>query len=94
MSMLHRFEPSPASPLCLAVEEALRRASQYGPGCPPSLGEAIRYSLLAPGKRLRPQLTILASQACGGSLEDAMPAAVAVEMVHAYSLVHDDLPAM
>ncbi len=50
--------------------------------------------LLGPGKRLRPQLVLMAAAACGGSLEAALPAACAVEMVHAYSLVHDDLPAM
>src|SRR5262245_63498776 len=54
----------------------------------------MRYSLLAPGKRLRPILALLAARACGGSDEVAMPAACAVEMVHAYSLIHDDLPAM
>ncbi len=58
------------------------------------LGEAIRYALLAPGKRLRPRLVLLASEACGGEIDEAMPAACAVEMIHAYSLVHDDLPAM
>ena len=56
--------------------------------------EAIRYALLAPGKRLRPQLVLMAAEACGGAIEAALPAACAVEMVHAYSLVHDDLPAM
>ena len=56
--------------------------------------EAIRYSLLAPGKRLRPILVLTAAEVCGGSIDAAMPAACAVEMVHAYSLVHDDLPAM
>src|SRR5262245_40027492 len=54
----------------------------------------MRYSLLAPGKRLRPILALLAARACGGSDEVAMPAACAVEMVHAYSLIHDDLPCM
>ncbi len=54
----------------------------------------MRYSLLAPGKRLRPALVLMAAEACGGAIEAAMPAAVAVEMVHAYSLIHDDLPAM
>ena len=54
----------------------------------------MRYSLLAPGKRLRPLLVLLAIEACGGEIEAAMPAACAVEMVHAYSLIHDDLPAM
>ena len=54
----------------------------------------MRYSLLAPGKRLRPLLVLIAAKACGGSLAGAMPAACAVEMIHAYSLIHDDLPAM
>ena len=54
----------------------------------------MRYSLLAPGKRLRPLLVLLAAEACGGQIEAAMPAACAVEMVHTYSLIHDDLPAM
>lgn len=78
------------------IETALRQWSQFDAGCPAELGEAIRYSLLAPGKRLRPQLVLLAAQACGtpGAVETALPAAVAVEMIHAYSLVHDDLPAM
>jgi geranylgeranyl diphosphate synthase type II len=63
-------------------------------GCPEELLAAMRYGLLAPGKRLRPVLTILAAEACGGSREAALPAACAVELVHAYSLIHDDLPAM
>jgi len=54
----------------------------------------MRFSLLTPGKRLRPMLVLMAAEACGGSVEGAMPAACAVEMVHAYSLIHDDLPAM
>ncbi len=54
----------------------------------------MRYSALAPGKRLRPMLVLMAAEACGGLVERAMPAACAVEMVHAYSLIHDDLPAM
>jgi geranylgeranyl diphosphate synthase type II len=56
--------------------------------------EAMRYSLLAPGKRLRPILVLLAAEACGGDADRAWPAACAVEMIHAYSLIHDDLPAM
>jgi geranylgeranyl diphosphate synthase type II len=52
------------------------------------------YSLLAGGKRLRPILALLACEACGGEQEAAMPAACALEMVHTYSLIHDDLPAM
>jgi len=76
------------------VNAALAGYSEFAEGCPPRLREAIRYSLLAPGKRLRPLLAVLAAEACGGSLEAAMPAACAVEMVHTYSLIHDDLPAM
>jgi geranylgeranyl diphosphate synthase type II len=52
------------------------------------------YSLLAPGKRLRPLLAMLTCEAVGGSLEQSLPAACALEMVHTYSLIHDDLPAM
>jgi geranylgeranyl diphosphate synthase type II len=76
------------------VDAALRAWSDLPDGCPAGLKEAMRYSLLAPGKRLRPMLVLLAAEACGGSIQAAMPAACAVEMVHAYSLVHDDLPAM
>ncbi len=76
------------------INAALDRYTQLGEGCPARLREAIRYSLLAPGKRLRPMLVLLAAEACGGVAEAALPAAVAVEMIHTYSLVHDDLPAM
>ncbi len=76
------------------VEERLRQALQPEQGCPESLTEAMRYSLLAPGKRLRPLLVILAAEATGGTDRDALPAACAVEMIHTYSLIHDDLPAM
>jgi geranylgeranyl diphosphate synthase, type II len=76
------------------IDAALAARTDLGDGCPPRLREAMRYSLLATGKRLRPILTLLAAEACGGSIDAAMPAACAVEMVHAYSLIHDDLPAM
>ena len=56
--------------------------------------EAMRYSLLSGGKRLRPILMLLSCEACGGHAEDAVPFACALEMVHTYSLIHDDLPAM
>jgi geranylgeranyl diphosphate synthase type II len=82
------------APHLAAIEAALREATQFDAGCPVHLAEAIRYSVLAPGKRLRPQLVLLACEACGGSVDAAIPAAVAIEMVHAYSLIHDDLPAM
>jgi geranylgeranyl diphosphate synthase type II len=76
------------------IDAALSRFTQFDADCPTHLAEAIRYALLAPGKRLRPQLVLMAAEACGGTAEAALPAACAVEMVHAYSLVHDDLPAM
>lgn len=69
-------------------------ADDLGRLCPPGLRDAMRYSVLAPGKRIRPVLVLLAAEACGGHAEDAIPAACAVEMIHAYSLIHDDLPAM
>jgi geranylgeranyl pyrophosphate synthase len=59
---------------------------------PGRLAEAMRYAALGPGKRLRPALTIWACEALGGAEADAIGAACAVELVHAYSLVHDDLP--
>jgi geranylgeranyl diphosphate synthase type II len=68
--------------------------SSFGSDCPDNLREAMRYSLLAPGKRLRPMLVLTATHVCGGEIERAMAAACAVEMIHAYSLIHDDLPAM
>ena len=58
------------------------------------LSDAMRYSLLAGGKRIRPLLCIAASEAVGGTVEQAMPGAVALEMIHTFSLIHDDLPAM
>lgn len=61
---------------------------------PPTIHQAMRYSVFAGGKRLRPMLALFGCEAVGGKLEDAMPAAVALEMIHTYSLVHDDLPAM
>ncbi|NOY40311.1 MAG: polyprenyl synthetase family protein, partial [Planctomycetes bacterium] len=76
------------------IETALRHYVAFDKDCPTRLQEAIEYSLLAPGKRLRPLLTIYAARACGAEVAQALPAAVAVEMIHAYSLVHDDLPAM
>uniref|UniRef100_UPI0035597F17 polyprenyl synthetase family protein n=1 Tax=Alloalcanivorax venustensis TaxID=172371 RepID=UPI0035597F17 len=60
----------------------------------PRLAEAMRYAALAGGKRIRPMLVYAACRLAGGSLEQADVPAVAVELIHAYSLVHDDLPAM
>ena len=76
------------------VEPRLERALEGSTDSSPRLQESLRYALLAPGKRLRPALVLWAAEACAGTWEAAAPAAVAVEMIHAYSLVHDDLPAM
>jgi geranylgeranyl diphosphate synthase type II len=76
------------------VERALDAALAPAPGRPGRLVEAMRYAVLGHGKRLRPRLVLLACEACGGEVGDAVPSACAVELVHAYSLIHDDLPAM
>lgn len=76
------------------VEAELTRYLDTLSAAPPRLKEAMAYSLLAGGKRLRPILVLLANEACGGELRRALPAACALEMVHTYSLIHDDLPAM
>ena len=77
------------------VDAALRDTlARLTDDAPTAVVEAMGHSLLAPGKRLRPLLVLLACEAAGGSESVALPAAVAVEMVHTYSLVHDDLPAM
>lgn len=72
-----------------ALVETLDRS-----GWPNSLKSAVEYSLMAGGKRLRPVLVLLANEVCGGKRKDAIPAACAIEMVHTYSLIHDDLPSM
>lgn len=59
-----------------------------------TIGAAGEYALMGPGKRLRPLLTLMAADSCGADPSSAMPAAMAIEMVHAFSLVHDDLPCM
>lgn len=61
---------------------------------PEIIHQAMRYSVFAGGKRLRPILVMAAAEAVGGSIESVMPAACAMEMIHTYSLIHDDLPAM
>lgn len=76
------------------VDAALDR---YLPGArvkPTTLHKAMRYSVFAGGKRLRPALCLAAAEACGGNRAQAMPLACALECVHTYSLIHDDLPAM
>jgi geranylgeranyl pyrophosphate synthase len=76
------------------VEHALDRALPSPDEAPVELHRAMRHAALRGGKRLRPALAFAAAEASGGRLADAVPVATAVELVHAYSLVHDDLPAM
>ncbi|MHC4870803.1 MAG: polyprenyl synthetase family protein [Planctomycetota bacterium] len=73
-----------------ALEKYLPRLKEE----PAVLHEAMRYSTFAGGKRLRPALVLMACELLGGEKEKAMPAACAIEMIHTYSLIHDDLPAM
>lgn len=76
-----------------AVNRALE--GYFAEDCPQKgLLEAMRYSLLSGGKRIRPVLVLQFCEACGGSAENAMSAGCAVEMLHTYSLIHDDLPSM
>ena len=76
------------------VDKALHRFLPAEKIAPQTIHKAMRYSVFAGGKRLRPILCIAAAEACGGDAERAMPAACAVEVLHTYSLVHDDLPCM
>jgi len=87
-------ETTPAhAPLISGLDERLESAVERAQ-LPAPLAEPVRYALLAGGKRLRPALACAAAQAAGGQPADALPAAAAIEMIHAFSLVHDDLPAM
>ncbi|MFL5331013.1 MAG: polyprenyl synthetase family protein [Gemmataceae bacterium] len=76
------------------IDATLATLLESAAGIPQTLREAMAYSLLAPGKRLRPKLVLAACQAAGGKPGEALAAGAAVEMVHTYSLIHDDLPAM
>ena len=77
------------------VDEALDKSLPEPSGSDPGrLREAMRYGVLQGGKRMRPLVVVAACEAAGGTVEQALPAACAIELVHAYSLVHDDLPAM
>ncbi len=86
--------PADFQPFREAIEQSLDRYTSPVEGCPERLTASIRYSVLAPGKRLRPLLVLLACEAVCGQWEQALPAACAVEFIHVYSLIHDDLPAM
>lgn len=78
----------------VAVNAALDRFLPPASAKPATIHRAMRYSLFAGGKRMRPALCLAAAAACGGRESDALPLACAVECIHTYSLIHDDLPAM
>ncbi|MDB6023358.1 MAG: Farnesyl-diphosphate synthase [Pedosphaera sp.] len=77
-----------------AVNKSLDRFLPAENAKPATIHKAMRYSLFAGGKRMRPALCLAAAAACGGKQADALPLACAVECIHTYSLIHDDLPAM
>jgi geranylgeranyl diphosphate synthase type II len=76
------------------IDRALDRYLPKANAKPPTIHEAMRYSMFAGGKRLRPVLCLAAAEACGGKAAGALPLACAIECIHTYSLVHDDLPSM
>ncbi|ACV63379.1 Polyprenyl synthetase [Desulfofarcimen acetoxidans DSM 771] len=76
------------------VDAALNRYLLPESSCPEIIHRAMRYSIFAGGKRLRPAMLIAAAEAVGGSADKVMPAACALELIHTYSLIHDDLPSM
>ena len=76
------------------VDRALDRFLPKQSARPATIHKAMRYSLFAGGKRLRPILRVAAADACGGETKAALPLAAAVECIHTYSLIHDDLPSM
>src|SRR5499426_2488846 len=76
------------------IEAALSTALPAPPDCPAVVADAMRYSLTGGGKRLRPILCLASADSVGGDRALAMPAACAIELIHTYSLIHDDLPAM
>ena len=76
------------------VDRALDRFLPKASVAPATIHKAMRYSLFAGGKRLRPILCLAAAEACGGKISAALPLACTVECIHTYSLIHDDLPSM
>ncbi|MDD4169027.1 MAG: polyprenyl synthetase family protein [Desulfotomaculaceae bacterium] len=78
----------------LVVDEALELYLPPADAYPPLIHQAMRYSVKSGGKRIRPVLVLAVAEVVGGQAEDVLPAACALEMIHCYSLIHDDLPAM
>ncbi len=76
------------------IEKALDAALPAADVRPVALSQALRWAVMGGGKRVRPQICLMAAQAAGGRTEDAIQAACAIELLHSYTLVHDDLPAM
>ena len=76
------------------VEDALKRIMEGYSACPPTIYKAVKYSLFAGGKRIRPVLLLTAHEMVDGDIEESMDLACGLEMIHTYSLIHDDLPAM
>ncbi len=90
MTDLQNYLPQQTAAVNQALEVLLPSSEER----PAKLHEAMRYSVFAGGKRLRPILCVASCEACGGTVEQAMPAACALELLHTYTLIHDDLPAM
>ena len=76
------------------IDEKLKKILPLADQAPAALHEAMHYAVFTGGKRFRPVLTLAAAEACGGKLEEALIPAVSIELIHSYSLVHDDLPAL
>lgn len=78
----------------LVVDRALHQAFKNGSDCPKALWDSMKYSVFAGGKRLRPVLCLASAEAVGLSQKEALRIACALELIHTYSLIHDDLPAL
>ena len=81
-------------PLRQAVDATIEQLVRECDESPPSLTDAVLYAVLGKGNRLRPLLLVLSGEAAGGNREDLIPTACAVEMIHTFSLIHDDLPSL
>jgi geranylgeranyl diphosphate synthase type II len=90
LRLLEHYLRERAQQVDLALDSVLPKASVK----PATIHRAMRYSLFAGGKRMRPILCIAAAEACGGDIKNALPPACAIECIHTYSLIHDDLPCM